>query len=180
MLLAPNSAPHASFNEASAVSSRANVKNIFLTDDVSRTTWWVNTQVKSRTKWWVNTQEQCEGSTLWCGRNWSFEASIKIEDSEYLLQHSTNDKNFRTDVLWLFVSFPRLTFAVSWPPMFLLIFWLPVVLNRIRGFRDSDSENLCQQQSVFLPSYDFSIQCGRVKLANRTRHTSCNSLLSRS
>ena len=32
-----------------------------------------------------------------------------------------------------------------------------VVLNRIRGFRDFNSENLYQQQPVFLSSYVFSI-----------------------
>ena len=48
--------------------------------------------------------------------------------------------------------------APGFSPGFLASF---VVLNRIRGFRDLNSENLYQQQSVFLSSHVFlqGIRC---------------------
>ena len=123
----------------------------------SRTTWWVNTQEKSRTTWWVDTQEQRYGLTFRCGRNWSFPASVKIEDSEYFLLHSTKDEINRPDrwaltiCLLPFVALVRVL-APGFSPGLLASF---IVLNRIRGLRDLNSENLYQQQLVFLSSHVF-------------------------
>ena len=67
-------------------------------------------------------------------------------------------------------------------------FLASVVLSRIRGFRDLNSENLYQQQPVFLSSYVFSMfdvlhtvvnKCVRANLAKRASHISCNSFFSR-
>ena len=92
-------APHALPNEASAVSSRAAVENFFLTDGVSRTTRW------------VDTQEQRDGLPLKRGRDWTFPASAKIEDIEYLFLQSTKGGNQQAGLM---SSHFRCLFCVSW------------------------------------------------------------------
>ena len=82
--------------------------------------------------------------------------------------------------------------SFGWPlrvlaPGVSLGFLASVVWNRIRGFRDFDSENLHQQELVFLSSYVFlhvrctahcHQLCVRAKFANRASHLSCNRFFS--
>ena len=83
-----------------------------------------------------------------------------------------------SDYLSLSFDCPLLVLAPGVFPGFLA----SEVLNRIRGFRDLNSENLYQQQPVFLSSYVFSMfdvlhtvnNSVYVQLANRASHLSCN------
>ena len=92
-----------------------------------------------------------------CGRNWSFPASAKIEDIKYLFLHSTKEKLQAEPMCseYLYPSFgcPLRVLAPGVSSGLLA----SAVLNRIRGFRDLNSENLYQQQLVFLSSFVFSM-----------------------
>ena len=118
-----------------------------------------------------------------CGRNWSFPASVKIEDSEYLLLHSTKEKLqaglMCSDHLSPSFGWPLRVLAPGVSPGFLA----SVALNRIRGFCDFNPVNLYQQQPVFSFVLCFlHVRCTahchqqrvRAKLANRANHLSCN------
>ena len=91
-------------------------------------------RAKSRTTRWDNTQEQSEVLSSRCGQNWSFPASVKTEDIEYLLQHPTKEKIqaglMCSDYLSLSFGCPLLVLAPGVSPGFLA----SAGLNRIRGF----------------------------------------------
>ena len=97
---APHPAPHASPSQQQS--------------DVSRTTWWVNTQVKSRTTWWVNTQVKSR-TTWWVNTQEPIEVFL-VWPKQVISSFGQDWWQWgRTDVLWLFVSFLRLPFACPGP-----------------------------------------------------------------
>ena len=149
---------------------------------------WVNTQEKSSTTWLVNTQEQREGLTLSFGRNWSFPASVKIEDSEYLLLPSTKDKIYRSDWCALTICFlPSVGLlrvlalrCFSWFLGFHCVEQNPRI-PRLE-FRDFVPATACF--SFFLCFLHVRCtahcrqQCVHANLANIPSHISCNSFFS--
>ena len=120
----PQAAPHALPNKASAASSREAVKNIFdgrcLKNNVM-----------------VNTQEQRDGLPLKRGRDWTFPASAKIEDIEYVLLQSEKGGNQQAGLMSSDTCPPSFVACLRvLAPRLLLVSWFPfVVLHRIRGFQ---------------------------------------------
>ena len=92
-----------------------------------------------------------------CGRKLSFPASVKTEDSEYLLLHSTKEKLQAGLMCSDFLSPSFGCFLRVLAPGVSPGFVASAVLNRIRGFRDFNSVNLYEQQLVFISSFVVSM-----------------------
>ena len=122
---APHPAPHASPNEASAVSSRANVKNIFsrATSQEQRDRFSCEQRQEQRDELTLKNKVKCRHQDVAKTGHFQLRSRLKTLSTSFSILRR---KNNRLDYCALTIClFPSVALCLSWPPVSLLVSWLP-------------------------------------------------------